>query len=259
LAGDIGTLVAVSTTNGTFYIHNNHRGDVVLTRSGTTTVGTYDYSAFGSLKSQTGSDVCRFKFSSEERDVSTGFSYYGARFYAPQWQRWPNHDPIGERGGINLYAYVGNNPVNYIDPLGLDYYVIYVTAFSGFPHQVVIGDNGSGGSYMIEYGPANGGLNRIYGPGKYNYMPYSFPPNQSPYDLSKAQCHKTSPAVDKALNDLAAGLGANNDTPNYCFLGNNCWSTATTINITAGNYQNFGTPYPSTTTHENLPPFVITR
>ena len=32
---------------------------------------------------------------------------------------WPNRDPIGEAGGINLYGYVGNDPVNYIDPLGL--------------------------------------------------------------------------------------------------------------------------------------------
>jgi uncharacterized protein RhaS with RHS repeats len=32
---------------------------------------------------------------------------------------WPNHDPIGERGGINLYSYVGNSPLRYADPLGL--------------------------------------------------------------------------------------------------------------------------------------------
>jgi len=92
LAGDIGTLVAVthhagSWCNGTFYAHHNHGGDVILTRSGTATVGRYDYTAFGSLKYQTGPDVCRFKFSTKERDTSTGFSYHGYRFYASQWQR----------------------------------------------------------------------------------------------------------------------------------------------------------------------------
>ena len=124
LAGDIGTLVAVthhagSWTNGTFYAHHNHRGDIVLTRSGATTVVRYDYAAFGSLKSQTGPDVCRFKFSSKERDVSTGFSYYGYRFYSPQWQRWLNADPIGEEGGPNLYGFVNNAGIDQVDPLGL--------------------------------------------------------------------------------------------------------------------------------------------
>jgi uncharacterized protein RhaS with RHS repeats len=32
---------------------------------------------------------------------------------------WPNQDPIEELGGLNLYGYVGNNPVNYVDPFGL--------------------------------------------------------------------------------------------------------------------------------------------
>jgi len=124
LAGDIGTLVAVthhpaSWTNGTFYAHHNHRGDVILTRSGATTVGCYDYAAFGSLKSQTGPDVCRFKFSSKERDVSTGFSHYGYRFYAPQWQRWMSKDPIVESGGLNLYRFCANNPVCFVEAAGL--------------------------------------------------------------------------------------------------------------------------------------------
>jgi hypothetical protein len=36
---------------------------------------------------------------------------------------WPNRDPIGELGGLNLYGYVGNDPIDYIDPYGLFNYV----------------------------------------------------------------------------------------------------------------------------------------
>lgn len=123
LAGDIGTLIAVthhvgSTTNGVFYAQNNHRGDVVLTRAGTATVGRYDYSAFGTPRSALGPDVCRFKFSSKECDPSTGLNYYGFRYYASTWQRWPNYDPIGEVGGMNLYSFTGNGPVTRVDTDG---------------------------------------------------------------------------------------------------------------------------------------------
>ena len=44
--------------------------------------------------------------------------YYGYRYYDPQTGRWPSRDPIGERGGVNLYGFVGNDGVNQIDYLG---------------------------------------------------------------------------------------------------------------------------------------------
>ena len=59
-----------------------------------------------------------------------GIYYFGYRYYEPNLQRWPNRDPIGEAGGINLYAYVGNGPVNRVDPLGLTF-VVSPTPFPG--------------------------------------------------------------------------------------------------------------------------------
>ena len=45
---------------------------------------------------------------------------YGYRYYSPEMGRWINRDPIGERGGYNVYAFVENQPVNKVDKLGLE-------------------------------------------------------------------------------------------------------------------------------------------
>ncbi|MCX7723300.1 MAG: hypothetical protein N2379_09635, partial [Verrucomicrobiae bacterium] len=110
------------TPGGTYYVHNNHRGDIILVRRDTATVTRYEYSAFGNWQLEFGNDICRFKFSSKERDPSTGFYYYGYRYYAPGWQRWMSTDPIGEDGGLNLYAFGGNAPMKQLDPIGLSSY-----------------------------------------------------------------------------------------------------------------------------------------
>jgi uncharacterized protein RhaS with RHS repeats len=50
-----------------------------------------------------------------------GVTYYGYRWYDPATGRWPSRDPIGERGGENLYAFVGNNSLRRVDVLGLSF------------------------------------------------------------------------------------------------------------------------------------------
>jgi RHS repeat-associated protein len=59
-----------------------------------------------------------FRFSTKFQDDETDLLYYGYRYYNANMGRWPNRDPLGERGGLNLYGFVGNNPLRYVDDLG---------------------------------------------------------------------------------------------------------------------------------------------
>lgn len=82
---------------------------------------TYDYDAFGQLTVCYG-DYARtnpFTFSTKFTDFATGLRYYGYRWYSPMHGRWLSQDPIQEKGGINLFAYVLNNPLTELDVLGL--------------------------------------------------------------------------------------------------------------------------------------------
>jgi len=49
-----------------------------------------------------------------------GFYYMRARYYDPEVGRFVSEDPIGFDGGLNLYAYVGGNPISAVDPTGLE-------------------------------------------------------------------------------------------------------------------------------------------
>ena len=60
----------------------------------------------------------RYTFQGREHSWATGFTYFRARWYDPVSGRWLSKDPIGIEGGANQYMFVGNNPVNFLDPLG---------------------------------------------------------------------------------------------------------------------------------------------
>lgn len=61
-----------------------------------------------------------FAYTGQRIDPETGgLHYYRARMYAPKWRRFMQVDPLGYSGGTNLYAYVGNDPLNATDPTGL--------------------------------------------------------------------------------------------------------------------------------------------
>lgn len=79
------------------------------------------------------------RYSGKERDAS-GLCYYGFRYYAPWMMRWINPDPAGPVDGLNLYAMVGNNPIRFVDPLGLNKKEHFYAVFSRRTEAILKGE-----------------------------------------------------------------------------------------------------------------------
>jgi RHS repeat-associated protein len=77
----------------------------------------YDYSPWGEQSVISGNNPADFGFTGYYTGVGPTLAPF--RLYNAQLGRWISRDPIGEAGGINLYGYVGNSPINSLDPLGL--------------------------------------------------------------------------------------------------------------------------------------------
>ena len=84
-------------------------------------VAHYEYSPFGKVLVANGAyaSINPFRFSSEYHDDESGLVYYNYRYYSPELGRWLSRDPIGEKGGWNLYAMVNNSIIDFYDELGL--------------------------------------------------------------------------------------------------------------------------------------------
>jgi RHS repeat-associated protein len=122
-AGGIGGLLARSdNVAGTqAYYHADGNGNITcMADSSQSVVAQYLYDPYGKILGQSGSlcDSNLYRFSSKEFHANSGLVYYLYRYYDPNFQRWPNRDPIGEDGGINLYGFVNNDPLQVIDADG---------------------------------------------------------------------------------------------------------------------------------------------
>src|SRR5262249_30289567 len=90
---------------------------VVETATGAV-VQRLDYDEFGRVVLDTNPGFQPFGFAGGVYDRDTGLVRLGARDYDPEVGRWTTKDGTGLAGGLNVYAYVGNDPVNWIDVLG---------------------------------------------------------------------------------------------------------------------------------------------
>lgn len=131
-----GAAYGIICNNTYYYYVFNAQGDVVgIIDSTGTQVVSYDYSAWGEVLSITGTMADTLgqqnpiRYRGYYYDNETGFYYLQSRYYDPVTQRFLNADGLISTGqgmlGNNMFAYCGNNPVNYKDPSGQSFCIAY--------------------------------------------------------------------------------------------------------------------------------------
>jgi len=108
----------------TYRIISDHLGSprLVVNTSDGSIAQRMDYDDWGNVTQDTNPGLQPFGFAGGIYDRDTGLTRFGARDYDPETGRWTAKDPIKFDGGdTNLYGYVLGDPVNFLDPNGLEY------------------------------------------------------------------------------------------------------------------------------------------
>jgi RHS repeat-associated protein len=110
-----------------YYYVKDQLGSVTQLVTSTGTIASqYTYDPYGNPTTVSGTVVSDIGYAGYFYHGVSGLDFTLYRAYDPAHARWLNRDPIGEAGGVNLYAYVAGDPVSLIDPLGL-YPAIQIT------------------------------------------------------------------------------------------------------------------------------------
>lgn len=136
------------TPNGqTYRIVSDHLGSVriVIDVSTGSTVQIMDYDEYGNVLVDSNPSFQPFGFMGGIYDAHTDLVRFGARDYDANIGRWTSKDPIGLSGGLNTYLFIDGNPINKIDPNGLD--AIDLSLGLGY---------GAGGQVGIQIDPETG-------------------------------------------------------------------------------------------------------
>ncbi len=131
-------IASISPANVRTYLFQDALGSVIaLANASGQVTEKYAYTAYG-LNTVIGSGSSAYRYAGRRFEPETGLYYNRARAYSPALGRFLQTDPIGTDGGINLYAYTGNDPVNNTDPaghrtvsLGLSAQIAYGVGFGG--------------------------------------------------------------------------------------------------------------------------------
>jgi RHS repeat-associated protein len=105
---------------GNYYYSRDHLGSIrEVTNSSGNLYAQYDYDTWGNSVVVAGKMNVDFGYTGHYHHAPSGLNLTLYRAYNSALGRWLSRDPIGEENGLNLYAYVNDNPVNLADPLGL--------------------------------------------------------------------------------------------------------------------------------------------
>ncbi len=106
---------------GSYFYTRDHLGSIrEITDSTATVRARYDYDPYGKRTKLSGDLDCDFAFTGHYYHAATSLHLTLFRAYDADLGRWLSADPIGEAGGLNLYRYVGGDPVNLVDLYGLE-------------------------------------------------------------------------------------------------------------------------------------------
>jgi RHS repeat-associated protein len=112
-------LSRADATTTTFLLGDSLGSTIALAETAGAILTTYTYEPFGVTSATGFAPSASYDFTGREQDL-TSLKYFRARYYNPTFQRFLSEDPIEFKAGdANLYAYVGNNPLTFIDALGL--------------------------------------------------------------------------------------------------------------------------------------------
>lgn len=151
----LGLLAIVTPSDQVYCYHFNAIGSTIaMTDQTQAMVNKYAYDPFGNIVNQVEAVSQPFRFVGQFGVMTepNGFYYMRARYYDPDVGRFISEDPAGFEGGdVNLITYVQNNPVNLVDPLGLDWAYFqasgqlwYVNKLLGISLQAGTGYSGRG-------------------------------------------------------------------------------------------------------------------
>ena len=118
---DEGEQLVTANGNTSYYYAQDHLGSVRdLVNASGMVLASYDYDPYGNptRATQNGSARADYRYAGLFYHAASGLYLTHYRAYSPTTARWLSRDPIGETRGINLYGYVGGNPIDSVDPTG---------------------------------------------------------------------------------------------------------------------------------------------